>query len=265
MKLTDAVVDLLNRRVEKSEYPTREYPKFSFTEHGGFEMREELKIDFGLMLFDCREAIVQLSEFVECAEYMVENPTIRRDFKVFDKDGKQVEKVTLDMVLDGSLHSFLVGYFNKVGSLTFDKEKFDDIYSEFERNFYITVKQYNVTSPLENFSCESDIIDFGKGLRIRQISDIERAEYLSLIKGSWGFPTTFGGLNIVDVKYVLETTYLHRKGTPINTSSCRESFEDIVTALQIRGSKESLKKRQFRLSQRLSYRFVFPYDFVFVG
>ena len=231
-KLTKAVVDLLNRRMENRQYPTRKYTKFSFKD-GGFEVHEEVKIDLGLIVFDCREEILQLSEFVECAEYMVKNPALRRNFKVFDKDGKPVEKLPLNMVLFGTLNPFLVTYFNKVDSLAFDEETFNDVYSEFERHFYEKVERYNVTSPLENFSCETENIDLGKGLRIRQISDVEKSGYLRLMEGSWGFPTSFGGLNILDVKYVLETTYLHRKETPINTASCRQSFEDAVTALRL--------------------------------
>ena len=232
MKLIKAVVDLFNRHMENRQYPTRKHSKFSFKD-GGFEIHEEIKIDLGLVVFDCRENILQLSEFIECAEYMVKNPTIRRNFKVVDKDGKPVEKVPLGMVLFGTLNPFLVTYFDNVGSLTFDEETFNDVYSEFERHFYIKVERYNVTSPLEKFSCETENIDLGEGLRIRRISHMEKSGYLRLMEGSLGFPTLFGGLNILDVTYVLETTYLHRRGTPINTSSCRESFEDAVTALRL--------------------------------
>lgn len=232
MKLTNAVVDLLNRRMENRQYPARKYPKFSLKD-GGFEIHEEVKIDLGLVVFDSREEILQLSEFIECAKYMVKNPTIRGNLKVFDKAGKPVEKVPLNMVLFGTLNPFLVTYFNKVDSLTFNEEIFNDVYSEFERYFYIKVEKYNVTSPLENFSCETENIHLGKGLRIRQISDMEKIGYLRLMEGSWGFPTSFRGLIILNIKSVLEKTYLHRKETPIDTSSCRESFEDVVTALRL--------------------------------
>lgn len=232
MRLTNAVVDLLNRLVKNRGYPTREHPKFLFKENG-FETQSEAKIDFGLMLADSWDEILQLSEFVECAQYMVKNPTIKRGFKVTDKDGKPVEKVPLKMVLRSSLHPFLVTYFNKVGSLTFDEETFNDSYSEFEGYFYKKVEEYNLTSPLENFSCETDDIELGKGLKIRRISDMEKSGYLSLASYGIGFPTSFGSLNIVSVKYVLETTYLHRKETSIDTLACRRNFEDVVTALRL--------------------------------
>lgn len=121
MKLTDAITDLFHRHFEKPEYPIREYPKFLFKE-GGLEIGGELKIDFRSMLLDCRDEILQLPEFIKCAEYMAKNPIIRRNFEVSDKDGKPVETVPLDIVLAGSLHPFLVTYLNKIGSLKFDEE-----------------------------------------------------------------------------------------------------------------------------------------------
>jgi hypothetical protein len=121
----------------------------------------------------------------------------------------------------------------------FDEERFYDIYSDFENHFYTHSDRYNVTSPLENFQSGSDI-DLGDGLRIRKITDEEIAQYLRQMESSMGivtrfgmFPKGFGALSLGSVKHVLETTYLHQKGTAIDGSHCGESFEDIVTALRL--------------------------------
>jgi len=231
MKLTEVVIDLLVVHVEEYEYPTRKYSKFLFKKDS-FEMLEEVKIDFGLMLFECREKILQLPEFIECGKYMVENQTIRRNFRVTDKEGKPVDKVPLSIVLMSSLRPLLVTYLNKVGSLIFDERIFNEVYSEFEKYFYTNVEKYSVTSPLEKFSCDTNKIDLGKGLRIRRIYDEEKSGYLRLRADSL-IPVSFGELNILNITHVLETIYSHRKKTPIDISSCRRDFEDIVTVLRL--------------------------------
>lgn len=232
MKLTNAVVNLLNRRMENREYPIRMYQKFLF-EDRNYRLQSEIKIDFGLMLARARDEILQLREFVECAEYMVKNPTTKRSFKVTDKDGKPFERIPLKTVLFSPLSPFLVTYFNKVGSLVFDEETFDDTYSKFEGYHYTKMEKYNLTSPLENFSCEIDDLDLGKGLKIRRISNMEKSEYLGEIPFGMELLTPLDGSDIFSVNYVLEATYISGKGDPINTSSCRERFEDIVTALRL--------------------------------
>jgi len=105
-------------------------------------------------------------------------------------------------------------------------------YLLFEKPFYSRINRFNVTSPLENFSASINEIDLGKGLRIRRISDAEKSDYLRLMSMSLG-DSPFRGLEVISIDYVLETTYYHRKGTSVNTSDCRRSFEDVITALRL--------------------------------
>ncbi len=230
MKLTKAVIGLINNDMKNRQYPQRWYEKFKFTE-SGFKTFSELKIDFGLMLVDFRDEILQLSEFIECAKYMVKNPVIKGSYKVVDKDGNPVEKVPLSIVLSITLSPFLLAYFNIVNSVTFNEKIFRDTYLRFEKPLYSKIDQFNLTSPLENFSSSINEIDLGKGIRIRRISDAEKSDYLRHL--SMGIGHSPLSVAVSNINHVLETTYYHRKGTSINTSDCRRSFEDVITALRL--------------------------------
>jgi hypothetical protein len=226
LNLTKAVVDLIKNYGEYQS-AARVFTRVSIKGDDSFETRDEIKIDFGLLVFKYEKEILQLPEFVECAEYMNKNATIRRNFGILDKN-----KAPMEIILS-TLRPFLTKYLSILDSLTFDKKALNALYFEFERYFYAKIERYSVTSPLENFKCESDCIDLTEGLRIRRISSMEKSEYLTSMQYSIGGPSAFGQLNVISLKHVVETTYNHAKETPMDMSSCRPRFEDAVNALRL--------------------------------
>jgi len=117
--------------------------------------------------------------------------------------------------------------------LSFEDESFREVYIKFESYIYKSILPYKITAPLQGFSGTISEINFGNNLKLRRILDSERVSYLRMMDIPLGFPTIFSNLGITLLKYKLETVYFHQKETPLNTSSCRNSFEDIITTLRL--------------------------------
>lgn len=231
-KFTVAAIKLLKKIEAKEEMPRRQITKYSF-EDNGFGIDTEFKVDFSLFVFMHDKEIDELSEFVECAKYIMDNPVTRKAIGWVDKEGRPAKEVPLRLTYFRILYSLLLTYLNKVNKLSFVEELFREVYREFEKYVYSSIELYKLTAPLQGFSGTVKEVDFGKTLKLRRISNSEKVAYLRMMELHLGFPSSLGSLDITRVDYTLETVYSHRKGTPINTSSCIDSFEDVITALRL--------------------------------
>lgn len=231
-KFIKATVELLEKIKAKEELPKQRITKYSFKKNG-FEIDEEYKVDFDLFVFRHFEEINGLSEFADCAKYILDNPVTRVAMGWVDKEGRPAKDIPLDFHYFFILSSLLRTYLNKVEKLSFMEESFRDVYVEFEKYIYKSILLYKLTAPLRGLSGTIGEVDFGNKLRLRRISDSEKVAYMRMMERPFGFSSGLGTMDIADIRYTLETVYPHRKDTPMSTSSFRASFEDVITALRL--------------------------------
>jgi hypothetical protein len=222
--VTKAVIAFL-KKIPKAEFPTRNDCVYTFKENG-YETREESRIDYDWLLLNLRDKIGSLPEIQEIGNYMANNSVIRNTFKVSDNNGNQVKHLTAIIVYDFNIRFFLGRYFNKKGSLEFDKQIFDAVCSDLDNYFYKRTFDGVRYAPLENFSCESDIF-FTKNLRIRKLTDYEKVEFLELQKmyiwGGFPFEST----------YAMEIAFHKKRKGPSTEMQDRQVFEDVLTSLRL--------------------------------
>lgn len=194
-----------------------------------FEKR--LETDFFHFIFRHSMEIQKLSEFVNCAKYLLRNSVTRRALGWTDEQGQPAQDLPFKLTYFRLLYSLLGHYINEVGQLSFVRNKFDIIYMEFEKHIYTSTVLYKMTAPLSGISGDIEKVDFGGNFKLRRILDSEKAAYLQL--AAEPFPNPFGDLDIELVDYVLEVPNYHHKGKSLDISFCREGLEDIVTVLRL--------------------------------
>ena len=229
---TEATIELLEKIKTKEEMPIQQTTKYTF-EKDGLKTSAEFKVDLSLFISRHFKEISGLSEFVDCAKCILGNPVTRKAVGWVDKEGRPAKEVPLDLHYFHILYSFLLTYLDMVGKLSFVEESFREVYIEFERFIYKSIMPYKLAAPLQGFSGTVQEVDFGNKLKLQRISDSEKVAYLRMMEAPFGFSGGFGNLDILGVQYTLETVYSHRKGTPINISSYRNSFEDVITTLRL--------------------------------
>jgi len=229
---TKATIELLEKIKTKEVMPMQQVVKYSF-EKSRLSRSAEFKVDLSHFVFRHFKEISELSEFVNCAKYILNNPVTREAMGWVDKEGRPAKEVPLDLHYFHILYSFLLTYLNKVDKLSLEEEPFRKVYMKFEKYVYKSIISHMMTAPLQGFSGTVQEVDFGNRLKLRRISDSEKVAYLRMKEAPFGFSGGLGNLDVLGVQYTLETVYSHRKGTPINTSSCRDSFEDVMTTLRL--------------------------------
>lgn len=96
----------------------------------------------------------------------------------------------------------------------------------------LKVEKYNITSPIENFSAEVDEINLSKELRIRRITAAEKSEYFAALFRGFG-KSPYREIDVIAMKFVLETTYYHKEGTTLTKSDCLREFKDVIVAMRL--------------------------------
>lgn len=216
-----ASVQLLRRLASKGTYPV--LPQLSYEEEG--------KPDFHHFVFMHSHYLEKLPEFVDCAKYILGNPTTRKATGWEDKDGKPAKDLPFKLRYFRILHVLLGQHLKQVGNLSFVRSDFDKLYMDFEKYVYTSKVIYKVTTPLKGFSGNIGELDFGNGFKIRRISDLEKSTYEKQLHQP--SPSYLKDFDVLSTEYILETIYSHRRGTALSTSFYRKRFEDIVTTLRL--------------------------------
>jgi len=111
-KFLMAAIRLLKKIEAKERLPIRQSREYSF-EKTGLSMREEFKVDISLFVFKHFKELDELSEFVDCAEYILKNPVTRKAMGWKDKDGQPAKKIPLNIDYFRILYSLLLTYLKK--------------------------------------------------------------------------------------------------------------------------------------------------------
>jgi hypothetical protein len=229
-KFIIATTELLQKIEAKEGLPRR--TKYVFKE-GGFEASEEAETDFFPFIFRHSKEIDELPEFVDCAKYIFNNPTTRKQIGGLDKDGQPVKEIPFTLDYFRMLYSLLGTYLTRIGNLRFEDGSFEELYKEFERYFYISVLPYNVSAPILGLFGTIEKVDFSNNLRLRRFLDTEKDPYIRLLEFPFGFHTGLSAYDIASAQYMIETTYYHKRGTTMDPSSCEKEFTDVMTAMRV--------------------------------
>lgn len=216
-----ASIQLLKNFASKGPIPVP--PQLSF--------EEEEKPDFSLFVTIHLDDLAKLPEFVDCAKYILRNPTTRKAAGWTLKDMAPAKEPPLKLTHFRILYVLLSQHLKHVGKLSFVKRDFDKLYMDFEKYVYASKAVHKITTLLRGLSGGIDELGFGNGFKIRRISDLEKSAYERQLLQP--FPFALRALDVLSAEYMLETIYSHRKGTPLSTSFYRKRFEDIVTTLRL--------------------------------
>ncbi len=199
-----------------------------FEENGGMQLAEKDSPLYESNAFvDAFGGEVYNSDAAKAlADFLLESKSVSGS----TKDEKELESQNWS-IRHNHLRSFLTGYIDRVGSLKLDDGEFDKSYKEFEEYFSSTKSSYVAIAPLNNFESESSEIDFGNGLKIRQITE---NEFDLLHRIATNNHSSFGGFSfpeILGVKYVLELQYEANKNS--YGGEYGRPFEMLISALRI--------------------------------
>ncbi|MCW4019353.1 MAG: hypothetical protein NWF00_11865 [Candidatus Bathyarchaeota archaeon] len=224
--LTKKVANFLGE-LPKEQFPTTKETVYLFKDNGCYETAEKTKTSYGWLFLNLREKISQFPELLTCANYMVNTETIRRTFRVEDKNGnpKEIEPI---LVYDFNLRFVLGRYFEQADSFIFNQQTFNTVYRDLEKFIYRKTVKGVVYSPLENF-CFTDEIVLNKNLKIRQITEKEKAEFLNLQK--WSTPNLH--LRVTNISNMLEYSFSHSRSKKTDRRQYEEIFEDVITSLRL--------------------------------
>jgi hypothetical protein len=231
-KFVVAAVELLQKLQRGEELPKRPVSRYEFKRSGAVEMWEEAEIDFFLLVFKYSKEIDTLAEFTDCAKYIMSNGAIRKKLGAFDKNGHPAIEIPLTLLNFRMLYSFLGTSIKRLGELSFTDESFDQLYEEFEHYLYLSKMPYKVTAPIQGLSGDIGEVEFDKHLRLRRISGSEKAVYVEITVSPTTIPVWFSSFDIQHSQYMLEADYF-QKGNVMNTSSCTEKFDDVITVLRL--------------------------------
>ena len=231
-KFVMAAVELLQTLQKGEELPKRRVTRYEFKTSGAVEMHEEAEIDFFLLVFKYSKEIDNVAEFTDCAKYILSNAATRKKLGWFDKDGHPAMEIPLTLLNFRMLYSFLGTFLKRVGKLSFTDESFDQLYEEFEHYLYLSKMPYKVTAPLQGLAGDIGEIKFDNHLRMRRISGTEKAAYVEMTAYPTTIPIWFSSFDIQHSQYTLEADYF-QTGKVMNTSSCTEKFDDVVTVLRL--------------------------------
>ena len=185
--------------------------------------------EIALLLLDCEKEISELPEVRACAETMISDVAIATNLSL--DVGISVEKLVIEQVYVSYLRSFLFQYFQKVNDIVFDKEVFGLQYAKFEEYLYSDSIKYIIIAPLAGFKNGVDVIELQKNLRIRRTS---KEEIDRLGKPRHPFlPSIIDPMDASALKYALEASFSHRKGSPENIRIIDKEFEGVVTVLRL--------------------------------
>lgn len=234
-KFMIASTDLLKKIEAKEGLPRKQSRKYLVLKDG-FTSRGESKIDFGLVTFTHRKEIDELPEFVDCAKQLIRNKMIVREMGIFTLKGHPGESadIPISRFWFKVLYLFLNRYLERNGQISFEENLFEELYAEFEKYVYKSKLPHMATAPLQGLSGNINEISFCKNLRLRLLSDSEKADYLQMQSPNAGASLKYDPkdfVTIADASYVLENTYSCVKGPQLQAYPYRKHFEDVLTAL----------------------------------
>ncbi len=212
LRLTKRAVEFLEK-IPKEQVPTR----------------EDTKVDYFNLLLNSKKEIMQFPEFADYAEYVIDNKVMRKTFHLSDKDGKPVNDLKPTHVYDFNFLRFMHRYLDQMDSFTFNQEIFDKTFCDLMNYFYKRTIEISYYSPLENFSCPTEVI-LQKNLKIRDISDSAKKEYKrykELFNGA--FSQTIDR----NISHVLEISYNRKRGKAVDKLFYRQDFKDVITSLRL--------------------------------
>lgn len=233
-KFTVTSIDLLQKRVGKEDLPQKKIRKFLIRKDG-FDSHAETGIDFNLLTYTHRKEIAELPEFVNCARYMLKCPPMLRELGIIHEKDRPLS-VPFTRECFPVLYLFLKRYLERMNGLHFEESNFKEMYVELENYVYRSVIYYKAVAPLQGLSGNVGDVQLSKNLKLRPLSDLERAEYLEmqLMNGSSSLRLRNQDLvRIAEAGYALETVFSYPKGAQPPISAYRETLEHGLTLLQL--------------------------------
>lgn len=241
-KFMIASVKLLQEKYPSNEdlFPFIQYVRRYFIQDDGVTWENDYQIDMIHLLFSNSKTIEELSEFTDCAKYLLKNPTTRRALGWRTNTGQPSKKLPLELHFFTPLSFLLSNHLTQMGNLSFNEEVFIEFYLYFEKSIYKTTIRRQVTAPLINFSCDVDEINFGEGFKIRKITDEEKIRYYqrrdmpfsSMPLDFWEMRQTRYTLEKITIR-PREEIYSRIEGQKEKRVSPQEVFNDILTTLRL--------------------------------
>ena len=188
--------------------------------------------EFDEILDTLRNEIYSSKEINELIDFILKDGiTSTSLMPVPVNDEKQLESIKF-MIRYNYLRSFLAEYLNRAGGIKFDEAVFNNLYEEFEISFTSTKMKYISIAPLKNFECETQDLDLGNNLKIRQITE---KEFIMLQRLAFNRVNSFSISSlsihdIVNIKYVIVIEH----EANVNTYGGEgKSIEMLTSALRI--------------------------------
>jgi hypothetical protein len=218
------------QRIPKEAYPKSREKLFLNIRKDGYSTNERTKVNFDRLVQQSSEEILQMREFIDFAEYVQTKEGLRCKMSFLGYSDTH-DSPPYHLTFAYFVQPFLSRYFYLVNAIAIDEKAFNELYSDIEKFFYSKIWRFRVTSPLANFSCDSEI-RLDKLSKIRKISETEMNDYLRKAHGRMGFPSPLDGQQILKYSYVLESVHNHKTGRPFDWSGT-DIFEDAITALRL--------------------------------
>ena len=218
-KFISASIPLLNKFVTKEKLP--QLPE-TLSKGVGLSLPLFLLIDKHLIDLE------KLSEFAECAEYIIKNTVTRKAMEWKNEEEKRI----IDKPL--KLHNFRPLYILLGKSLkknnngfSFEIDNYKKAYIDFEKSTYSKVTLNKLIAPLEGLYGNVEEVNFLNNFRLRKLSDQEKDNLRRDFAGLYKSPLPDVPNRMTD--YLLEVVYSQKKGVLFATNG----FTDIVTLLRL--------------------------------
>lgn len=223
---------VLNKHLRDGEsIPLTIREDISITGEGSWSTSFRYEPMFYRFIFQHEKEIKQLSEFVSCIKWMLQDPITKKFHgKITDSEGNPVENPDRRPFFEMDAIGFLRKFVEQTKSFNFDVKIFNKHYREYEDYLYADELKFKSSSPLENFQCEVEEIDLGGNLKIRKFSK-EEVEELWRDAGILFSPIPRH--EIPNLKFIIETPYTIKKGEPISDQLPKEMFDKVISALRL--------------------------------
>ncbi len=166
--------------------------------------------------------------------FVAKNLEKLRGLSSYKKFVVKCESEKLPYIFPQYSSDFLEYYIGLTHDFEFDEKIFNDIYIELEEFLFTKNRRYRCLCLLQNFDCDTDEIDLGRGVKIKRIhgSDVHR------IKDELAPTDTIGRPQ--DIKFTLEATIEVNADDewvigdpPDGIAKTEQRFKSIVTALRL--------------------------------
>jgi hypothetical protein len=233
--LVIAVLELINNKLlQGMKIPAETKQRYIVENDNSCRIDYEQSISWAQLFVMLEKEIHNLPQYNACLKVMQADDMISKHLDTLVGTCASRWRFTADQSIGGLLKTQVLSFFEK---RYFDEKIFDSDYACLEAFFYNQNIALISISPLINFSSEVDTIELNSGLRIRELTLVERGNLMDELRAM-----PFSGLlPQLGIKYVIECEYSAEKvlgDKPGGQNSkpevdVQEIISKVITALRL--------------------------------